>query len=77
MYSRPTVGHHSMLKRTSNYDLFAGWQYLLSAKYRRATHQRWRDENRALVTGEILGGLFGIAMTSWFGWFAVMAIYSI
>ena len=75
MMTFPSVGRYTRLKRTTSFDLLAGWKYLASKEYRRATHVRWHRENNALVGIEILGGVFGMGLTGIFAWFVVSALW--
>jgi len=41
----------------------AGWRYLLSKSYRRKVHQRWRQQSRLNVAGEIFWGILAFLFT--------------
>ena len=47
---------------------FAGWRYLASASFRRATHTRWLQESRARVFWDVICGVAGVA-------FSVLVVY--
>lgn len=74
MLTHPTIGRYTRLRKTSSFDLLAGWKYLILKEYRKETHARWHSENSALVGIEILGGIFGMAVTGGFAWFVVAAL---
>ncbi len=38
------------------------FRYILSSKYRKATHQRWRQQSPGLITMDVLAGFFGLAL---------------
>ncbi len=38
------------------------FRYIFSSKYRKATHQRWRQESPWLITMDVLAGFFGLAL---------------
>ena len=75
MLTQPSVGRYTRLRKTPSFDLLAGWKYLVSKEYRKNTHNRWHNENSALVGLEIVGGIFGMGLTGGFGWFVAAALW--
>ncbi len=38
------------------------FRYIFSSKYRKATHQRWRQQSPSVITSDVLAGFFGLAL---------------
>ena len=38
------------------------FRYVFSSKYRKATHQCWRQQSPSVITLDVLAGFFGLAL---------------
>jgi hypothetical protein len=49
-------------------DGLGGWRYLISANFRKRTHERWKAKGRAWASLEIALGSIGVIFTLFLVW---------
>lgn len=71
----PCAGRFVRFRNTPRFNYIAGWQYLILAKYRKKTHERWRNESYASVAIQIIGGIFSMVLTGFLAGLAALAAW--